>query len=118
MRNCKKISKTCISSCFIIISLLVVAPLYAEPAQRIIVHFNKSLSVENSKEMFEYVSGLHSDNYSLAEHSSNLRWIIVLNSKLEQPQLNSIYSGLLKNKLVKHVEIDNVLARKSITSNP
>ena len=101
-------------SVFLLTSLIT---LNAEPAQRVIIHFNESLSVSQTNDVHEYLISLKPGAYTLAEHSSDVRWVTVLTNKLDEAELNSFMTQLLNNKLIKHVEIDRILNTQSVISN-
>jgi len=107
-------------SVFIVFSFFlstVVSTLHADPAQRVIIHFNEQLSVSQTNEVHEYLISLKPGVYTLAEHSSDVRWVTVLADKLDEAQLSDFMAELLKNKLIKHVELDRLLKTQSVISN-
>jgi len=99
------------------ISLLTfISTLQAEPAQRIIIHFNKTLSATQKNEFHQYLNHVQIGAYTLTESSSDIRWIIVLARRLQQAQLDTLIIDIKKNKLVKQLEIDRLLQHQSVTS--
>ena len=99
------------------ISLLTfISTLQAEPAQRIIIHFNKTLSGTQKNDFHQYLKHVKIGTYTLTESSSDIRWIIVLAKHLQQAQLDALITEIKKNKLVKQLEIDRLLQHKSVTS--
>jgi len=99
------------------ISLLsFMTTLQAEPTQRLIIHFNKSLSDTQRKEFHQYLNRLQMGDYALAESSSDIRWIIVLTTSLQASELDVLVTDIKKNKLVKQLEIDRLLQHQSVTS--
>ena len=99
------------------ISLLTfISTLQAEPAQRIIIHFNKTLSATQKNEFHQYLNHLQMGAYTLTESSSEIRWIIVLARRLQPAQLDTLITEIKKNKLVKQLETDRILQHQSVIS--
>jgi len=80
----------------------------ANVSQRIIIYFNQPLTKQAAAEVHKQLKG-YLQGYSLAEHSSDVRWILVLNSSLNQLQFNKFKKAFLKNNNVKHIELDQLL---------
>ncbi len=85
------------------------------PAQRIIVYFNQPLSNQQTMQMHNNLKTQLNNDYALAEHSNDSRWIIVMSSQLNAKKLNNAKNNLLKNKLIKYIEMDNLLKTNTST---
>jgi len=85
----------------------------ADINQRIIIYFNQPLTSAFTMQMHEQFKKQLSAGYSLAEHSSDTRWILILNTPLNQQQLEQFRSEGLKNNKIKHIELDQMLQQKT-----
>lgn len=104
--------KNIITLLFITICINFSTVLHAEPKQRLIIHFNHQVNSDNFKSIHDALKNVTLGNYSLLENSSNIRWIIIFDKRIEAAELNRIKSDLLKNKHIKQIENDNLLQRK------
>jgi len=85
----------------------------ADISQRIIIYFSQSLTSASTVEMHEQFKRQLPGGYSLAEHSSDMRWILVLNNPLNKQQLDKFRHEGLKNSHIKHIELDQMLQQKA-----
>ena len=91
--------------------LLITTPLHADPHQRIIINFSHALTSENINDLNNYFSNQLTTDFSLAEHSSNQRWIIIFHATFNKTQIDEIIHTLMKKKYVKYVEEDKLLTK-------
>lgn len=103
----------------IIITLLFLTtfyalPLHAEPEQRLIIHFKHKLTETHHHDIDRLLHSLIRTEFTLAEHSNSLRWIVILQERLEPQKLSHIKNELLKNLHIKQVELDVILNKATL----
>ncbi len=100
----------------IIFCYLIVLPqsLNAMPAQRIIVYFHQPLNSLQKIQIHNNLKTQLNKDYTLAEHSNDSRWIIIMSSKLNAKELNNVKKKLFNNKLIKYIETDDLLKPNSL----
>lgn len=89
-------------------------PLHAEPEQRLIIHFDKELTESHHNEIGKLLHNLIRTEFTLAKHSNSLRWIVILQNRLNPEKIGQLKSELLKDKRIKEVELDTVLNKTTL----
>ncbi|HED34428.1 MAG TPA: hypothetical protein ENJ08_09470 [Gammaproteobacteria bacterium] len=87
-------------------------PLIAQPELRIIIQFQQTLTQESSDEFDRYLENLLKNNYKVADHSSNNRWILIIPSTLSDNVINDVIKNIKNNTKVKYVESDQLLRKQ------
>ena len=52
--------------------------------------------------------------FTLAEHSDNLRWIVILHHRINLQKIRQYKNELLKDKRIKEIELDTILNKKTL----
>ncbi len=89
--------------------LFFLQPLQAMPDQRFIIYFDKPLNGNQKTNVHNSLKTHLHDNYLLAEHSDDSRWIVILKFQLNDEALKKIINNLREHKLVRHIELDDLL---------
>ena len=113
-----KLTKKTIQLCLFMVCFCLASSVQAIPRQQIIISFNQPIVSENISVIHKELSELNVKYYSLAESSTNIRWVVTLSSTLDEEEIKIIKEKLSENKLVKDVELDRILQRKAIMTNP
>lgn len=113
-----KVAKKIMQLCLFMVCFYLASSVQAGPRQQIIISFNQPVVNENISVIHKELNELNVKYYSLAESSTNIRWVVTLSSTLDEEKIKMIKEKLLENKLVKDVELDRVLQRKAIMTNP
>lgn len=88
--------------------------LHAEPAQRLILHFKHELTEKHHNEMNRLLHSLMRTEFTLAEHSNGLRWIVIFQNRLNPEKLDQLKRELLKDKRIKNIELDAMLNKTTL----
>ena len=92
-----------------LIPLLLGNAAIAGSPQRLIVQFDTSLSAENKQALNEQIKSIIKTDYDLLPHSTDRRWVIVINPALNELEVGKVIEDMLKLDHVKYVEPDRVL---------
>lgn len=95
---------------FFIFSLTVFSA-HAEPDQRIIIYFAQALSETDTASVHKQLKQL-APGFKIAEHSTDFRWIIILPGQASPEKLKDLKEKLLTNKIIKTIELDNLMEKK------
>ncbi|MFW2372535.1 MAG: hypothetical protein ACN4GM_05385 [Gammaproteobacteria bacterium] len=97
------------------ILILVLAPMLlvnaaiAGPAQRLIIQFDTSLSAEQKQALNQQMQLIIKTDYRLLPHSTDRRWIIVVDPALNKEDLNKVIEAMIRLEHVEYVEPDQIL---------
>jgi len=94
-------------SIFLFIFLTVNAA-SAGPPQRLIVQFQSSLSSVQKQALDQQMKVIIQTGYDLLPHSTDQRWILVVNPELDESALQTVIEKIRKLEYVKYVEQDHV----------
>lgn len=96
------------------LTVFFVSPLHAEPDQRLIIHFTHELTESHHKDIKIRLNNIIRSEYTLAEHSDNLRWIVILHHRINLQKIRQYKNELLKDKRIKEIELDTILNKKTL----
>ena len=94
------------------LTVFFVFPLHAEPDQRLIIHFTHELTESHHNDIKIRLNNIIKSEFTLAEHSDNLRWIVILHHRINLQKLSQYKNELLKDKRIKEIELDTILNKK------
>ena len=96
--------------CLCILSaLLQVSMLFAGPPQRLIIQFDAPLSAEQKMILNRQVQSIVKSDISLLPHSTEQRWIVVINPPLNKYNFEKSTAEISRLAHVKYVEPDQVM---------
>ena len=81
----------------------------AAPPQRLIVQFKNPLSTEQHQSLFHKVESTLKKDITVLPHSTNQRWILLMDTALEGKDLEQALAELNKIDRIEYVEPDQVL---------
>ncbi|VAW70652.1 hypothetical protein MNBD_GAMMA10-1 [hydrothermal vent metagenome] len=92
------------------LSLLVITSfLMAQPEQRIIIQFKQVLTQEDTKKIDRHLKNLLKNNYKVADHSSENRWILIIPSPLPADVITNVIKNINTDSRVQFAESDQLL---------
>ena len=94
---------------YLLFVLLLVNTVIAGPPQRLIIQFDSPLSAEQKQTLTKQIELILTTDYSLLPHSTDLRWIIVIDPVVDQLSLEQSIKAISRLEHVKYVEPDNLL---------
>jgi len=94
---------------FALIPLLLLNNAIAGPPQRLIIQFDTTLNNEQKQTINEQINFIIRTDYKLLPHSTDQRWIIVVNPALNKADLNRVIEAMIELEHVKYVEPDQIL---------
>lgn len=99
------------SSVFIapLFAFLIVNTVIARPPQRIIIQFDSFLSSEQKQTLNDQIKLIIKTEYILLPHSTDQRWIVVMNPVLDDLSLEKVIKAINQLEHVKYAEPDYVM---------
>lgn len=93
----------------VLIPFLLVNIAVAAPPQRLIIQFDRSLSDEQKQALDEQIKLTIKTDYELLPHSTNRRWIIVVDPTLNKTELERAIEAMTKLEHVEYAEPDQLM---------
>jgi len=90
-------------------AFLMVNTVIARPPQRMIIQFDSSLSSEQKQTLNDQIKLIIKTDYILQSHSTDQRWIVVMNPVLDETGLEKAIKAIIQLEHVKYAEPDYVM---------
>lgn len=94
---------------YALFTLLLVNTAMASPPQRLIIQFDSSLNSDQKQKLNEQLKLIIEVDFTLLPHSTEQRWIIVVNPPLDKVNLKKISQKITGLEHVEYAEPDQLM---------
>lgn len=94
---------------YVLFAFLHIGLLVAGPPQRLIIQFDAPLNTEQKQSLNQKILAIIKSGFSVLPHSTEQRWIIVINPPLDKTRLEKANAEISQLEHVEYAEPDQVM---------